>query len=90
MGSLSGAGSTFVVPLVSTWTQSTTARQVSYSGIGSGGGIAAITARSVDFGASDAPLTPDQATGLQGLRPDSLGVLCRIDPLQREAASATG
>jgi phosphate transport system substrate-binding protein len=35
---------------------------ITYGAIGSGGGIGAITARSVDFGASDAPLTPDQAT----------------------------
>jgi phosphate transport system substrate-binding protein len=60
--SLSGAGSTFVVPLVTAWTQHYNGASVNYSGIGSGGGIAAITARSVDFGASDAPLTPDQAT----------------------------
>ena len=33
-----------------------------YSGVGSGAGIAAITNKQVDFGASDAPLTPDQAT----------------------------
>jgi phosphate transport system substrate-binding protein len=66
MGSLSGAGSTFVVPLVTTWTQNYHGSQVSYSGIGSGGGIAAITARTVDFGASDAPLTPDQATACKG------------------------
>jgi phosphate transport system substrate-binding protein len=63
---LSGAGSTFVVPLVTTWTQNYHGSQVSYSGIGSGGGIAAITARSVDFGASDAPLTPDQASACKG------------------------
>jgi phosphate transport system substrate-binding protein len=63
---LSGAGSTFVVPLVSAWTQAYHGSQVSYSGIGSGGGIAAITARSVDFGASDAPLTPDQASACKG------------------------
>jgi phosphate transport system substrate-binding protein len=60
--SLSGAGSTFVVPLVTSWTQHYNGASVNYSGIGSGGGIAAITARTVDFGASDAPLTPDQAT----------------------------
>ena len=35
---------------------------VTYGAIGSGGGIAQITARTVDFGASDAPLTPDQAS----------------------------
>ena len=39
---------------------------VNYSSIGSGKGIAAITARTVDFGASDAPLTPDQATACKG------------------------
>ena len=65
-GTLTGAGSTFVVPLVTQWTQNYHASQVSYSGIGSGGGIAAITARTVDFGASDAPLTPDQASACKG------------------------
>jgi phosphate transport system substrate-binding protein len=34
---------------------------MTYSPIGSGGGIQAITTRTVDFGASDAPLSPDQA-----------------------------
>jgi phosphate transport system substrate-binding protein len=65
-GSLSGAGSTFVVPLVTKWAQSYKASQVSYSGIGSGGGISAISARSVDFGASDAPMTKDQFSGCHG------------------------
>src|SRR3954451_13234340 len=64
--SLSGAGSTFVVPLVTAWTQHYHGASVNYSGIGSGGGIAAITARTVDFGASDAPLTPDQASACKG------------------------
>ena len=66
MASLSGAGSTFVVPLVSTWTQKYHGSQVSYSGIGSGGGIAAISGRTVDFGASDAPMTPDQFSACKG------------------------
>jgi phosphate transport system substrate-binding protein len=64
--SLTGAGSTFVVPLVTSWTQHYKGASVSYSGIGSGGGISAITARTVDFGASDAPLTPDQASACRG------------------------
>lgn len=62
---LVGAGSTFVYPLVSQWTAdySKTANvTVTYGAIGSGGGIAAIIDRSVDFGASDAPLTSDQQT----------------------------
>jgi len=60
---LTGAGSTFVAPLVSAWTpkvQSALGIKVTYGPIGSGGGINAITSRTVDFGASDAPLTPDQ------------------------------
>jgi phosphate transport system substrate-binding protein len=61
---ISGAGSTFVSPLVSVWTPalgSAFGYNVQYSAVGSGAGIAAITNRQVDFGASDAPLTPDQA-----------------------------
>ncbi len=66
---LSGAGSSFVFPLVSTWApayQSATGVQVNYNPIGSGAGIAAVSNRSVDFGASDAPLTPDQAAACNG------------------------
>jgi phosphate transport system substrate-binding protein len=60
---LTGAGSSFVAPLVAAWTpkvQSALDIKVTYGPIGSGGGINAITGRTVDFGASDAPLTPDQ------------------------------
>ena len=39
---------------------SRTGNTVTYGAIGSGGGIEQITAGTVDFGASDAPLTPDQ------------------------------
>ncbi len=67
--SLSGAGSSFVFPLVSKWIPalgSAYGYNVSYSPIGSGGGIAAITAKTVDFGASDAPLSNDQAAACAG------------------------
>lgn len=66
---LTGAGSSFVSPLVSTWIGDYGAKagiNITYGPIGSGGGIAAITARTVDFGASDAPLSPDQATKCGG------------------------
>jgi phosphate transport system substrate-binding protein len=66
---LSGAGSSFVSPLVSQWIPAVGAAygyELQYSPIGSGGGIAAITARTVDFGASDAPLTPDQFNACNG------------------------
>jgi phosphate transport system substrate-binding protein len=60
---ITGAGSTFVQPLVSAWIPalgSAFGYSVQYSGVGSGAGIAAITNHQVDFGASDAPLSPDQ------------------------------
>jgi phosphate transport system substrate-binding protein len=63
---LTGAGSSFVAPLVAQWTAHYGAADINYSPIGSGGGIAAITARTVDFGASDAPLSPDQFSACHG------------------------
>jgi phosphate transport system substrate-binding protein len=66
---ITGAGSTFVAPLISQWIPavgSAFGYEVQYSPIGSGGGISAITARTVDFGASDAPLSPDQFTACKG------------------------
>jgi phosphate transport system substrate-binding protein len=66
---LTGAGSSFVSPLVSVWAQdyaSKTGVQIAYSPVGSGAGIAAITARQVDFGASDAPLSTDQFNACNG------------------------
>src|SRR5438105_3562820 len=61
--SLTGAGSSFVAPLVGAWVNEYGGRSgttITYAPIGSGGGIASITARTVDFGASDAPLSGDQ------------------------------
>ena len=68
-GTLSGAGATFPFPLISQWQkdyEAKTGTHINYNPIGSGGGIAAITARTVDFGASDAPLTPDQMSACKG------------------------
>jgi phosphate transport system substrate-binding protein len=65
-GSLKGAGSTFVFPLVSQWQANYKGAQITYGSVGSGAGIAAITARTVDFGASDAPLSKDQASACKG------------------------
>jgi len=62
--SLTGAGSTLVAPLESAWAIDFERRYgdtVTYGAVGSGAGISQITARTVDFGASDAPLTPSQA-----------------------------
>jgi phosphate transport system substrate-binding protein len=56
---LSGAGSTFVNPVMSVWTKSystTDGVEVAYQSIGSGGGVQQISAGTVDFGASDTPM----------------------------------
>jgi phosphate transport system substrate-binding protein len=66
---LVGAGSTLVSPLVSQWSNDyakKTGVTITYGAIGSGGGIAQISARTVDFGASDAPFTSDQADACNG------------------------
>jgi len=60
---VTGAGSTFVYPLISQWSadyNSATGTKVNYSSIGSGGGIAQIKAATIDFGASDKPMAPDE------------------------------
>ncbi|HJS88416.1 MAG TPA: phosphate ABC transporter substrate-binding protein PstS [Steroidobacteraceae bacterium] len=61
-GQITGAGSTWVYPLVAKWAAAynqQTGVQVNYQPIGSGGGIQQIKAGTVAFGASDMPLTPD-------------------------------
>ncbi len=58
-GTIVGAGSSFIAPIMSKWGQdygSTSGTKLNYQSIGSGGGISAIQAKTVDFGASDAPL----------------------------------
>ena len=57
---INGAGSTFAYPLYSKWAyeyNKLTGLRLNYQSIGSGGGIKQIMARTVDFGASDAPLS---------------------------------
>ena len=91
-----GAGSTFVSPLVSTWIPAVGSQlgyELQYSAIGSSGGINAITGRTVDFGASDAPLSPDQFTCVQRLRPDPVGAgrdLGDVQPARRQEPPAHG
>jgi len=64
-----GAGSTFVNPVLTKWTEAYKAEtgvRIGYQAVGSGTGIWQIKSRTVDFGASDAPLRPDElnAAGL--------------------------
>lgn len=55
---ISGAGSTFVYPILSKWSASYPGgTKINYQSIGSGGGIAQIKAKTVTFGASDMPMS---------------------------------
>ena len=67
---LVGAGSTLVAPLMSKWQSDYAGKSeetVTYGAIGSGGGIDQVTSRTVDFGASDAPLTEEQFEEADGV-----------------------
>ncbi|MEO5962897.1 MAG: phosphate ABC transporter substrate-binding protein PstS [Thermomonas sp.] len=60
---ITGAGASFVYPLISKWSSDyakATGNKVNYQSIGSGGGIAQIKAGTVDFGSSDKPLSPEE------------------------------
>jgi phosphate transport system substrate-binding protein len=60
---VTGAGSSFVYPLISQWStdyNAATGTKVNYTSIGSGAGIAQIKAATIDFGASDKPMAPDE------------------------------
>jgi phosphate transport system substrate-binding protein len=59
---ITGAGATFPYPIYAKWADAykkSTGNGLNYQSIGSGGGIKQITARTVDFGASDMPMKPE-------------------------------
>ncbi len=59
---ITGAGASFPAPIYAKWAdgyRKATGNKVNYQSIGSGGGIKQITAKTVDFGASDMPLKPE-------------------------------
>ncbi|MEI9953519.1 MAG: phosphate ABC transporter substrate-binding protein PstS [Pseudomonadota bacterium] len=68
--SLTGAGATFPYPLYSKWISEYNKQnpnvKINYQSIGSGGGIRQITANTVDFGATDAPMKEDEAKQAPG------------------------
>ena len=66
---ITGAGASFPQPIYAKWSydyNTATGGQVNYQSIGSSGGIKQIQSKTVDFGASDAPMTPEEldAAGL--------------------------
>lgn len=79
---VTGAGSSFVFPVISKWSQDyskNSPNRINYQSIGSGGGIAQIKAATVDFGASDAPMSAEdlKAAGL-GQFPSVIGGIVPI------------
>jgi phosphate transport system permease protein/phosphate transport system substrate-binding protein len=65
---INGAGATFPFPLIDTWRveyqKVNPAININYQSIGSGGGVRQFTEKTVDFGASDAPLTGEEVQAL--------------------------
>jgi len=56
---ISGAGSTFAAPVYEQWSSSLSPLTVNYQAVGSGAGITSLESKTVDFGASDPPLKPE-------------------------------
>jgi phosphate transport system substrate-binding protein len=62
-GTINGAGATFPAPVYTEWAarfKDSTGTTVNYQAVGSGGGIAQFTAGTVDFGATDAAMKPEE------------------------------
>jgi phosphate transport system substrate-binding protein len=78
---LNGAGATFPYPLISKWSSEygkiNPTIQINYQSVGSGAGIQQITAKTVDFGASDAPLSEQVYKNLTGILqiPETIGAV---------------
>jgi phosphate transport system substrate-binding protein len=79
---LNGAGSTFVYPVMSHWTQDYSAKHpgtnINYQSIGSGGGVQQVKSGTVDFGASDNPLDDKALAGMKPMLqiPETAGPVC--------------
>jgi phosphate transport system substrate-binding protein len=66
---LTGAGATFPYPIYSKWFSDyaqKTGVKINYQSIGSGGGIRQLSEQTVDFGASDSPMSVTELAGAQG------------------------
>ncbi|MDQ0392443.1 phosphate ABC transporter substrate-binding protein PstS [Labrys monachus] len=79
---ITGAGGTFPAPVYNAWAseyKAKTGNAVNYQAIGSGGGQTQITNRTVDFGASDAPMAPEKLVSAKILQfPTVVGAIVPI------------
>jgi phosphate transport system substrate-binding protein len=87
---ITAAGASFPYPIYSKWFDSfhkKTGVQINYQSIGSGGGIAQLTAGTVDFGASDRPMTDDELKKASAMHfPTVLGAVVASYNLQGSPA----
>lgn len=78
---LNGAGATFPYPLISKWSSEYNKIkpniQINYQSVGSGAGIKQITEKTVNFGATDAPLTEQEFSNVSGILqiPETIGAV---------------
>ena len=90
-GDITGAGGTFPAPVYNAWAadyKTKTGNAVNYQAIGSGGGQTQITNRTVDFGASDAPMAADKLEAAKLLQfPTVIGAVVPIVNLDGIAAN---
>jgi len=96
---IDGAGATFPFPLIDTWrVEYPTVRpdvSINYQSIGSGGGIKQFTEKTVDFGATDAPLTANETQAAPGAVhiPETIGSVVaayNINGVQEKGLRLTG
>src|SRR5258706_12875457 len=94
---ITGAGATFPYPIYAKWAEAykqKTGIGMNYQSIGSGGGIAQIKAKTVDFGASDMPLKPEdlQSAGLMQFPAiiGGVGPVVNIEGVAPGAVKCTG
>jgi phosphate transport system substrate-binding protein len=74
---LNGGGSSFVYPMMSKWASEydkIKGVEINYQSIGSGGGIQQMTAKTFDFGCTDAPMNDDQLKKAKGVGGDAIHV----------------
>jgi phosphate transport system substrate-binding protein len=67
-GTINGEGSTFAAPIYSQWGQNLSSQglTLNYSALGSGAGVAALQAGTVDFAGSDPPMKPSEVKAAKG------------------------
>src|ERR1051326_1817848 len=87
---VNGAGSTFIFPLMDTWRveyqKVKPGVNINYQSIGSGGGVKQFTAKTVDFGASDAPLSIQE----QQNAPGAVHIPATTEPIVTGICTAPG